>query len=202
MILVRKVQMILISAKLAVLTKIAFAWSADNGRRPHFAKPEIGFFSIAGISKNLQLFAPNALACNASVFWGLKKKMLESMLRKQKTENRNCRKKNAGIDFFPNWYLTLSPKAMSNHNQICQHNGHIRQLLLWFVLLISFIQTVINDWLSFLWYVKCPSQGWTSWTFYPFAPQRTVRRILCALTYCLWHALRLFLYLQLCFVPH
>ena len=195
MILVRKVQMILISAKLAVLTKIAFAWSADNGRRPHFAKPEIKFFSIAGISKNLQLFAPNALACNASVFLRLKNnKFFEQVT---KAENINCQKL-ACIDFCQNWFLTLSAKAMSNYNKICQHNGYIRQ----FCSFDKFYPDSHKRLLSFLWYVKCPSQGWTSWTFYPFAPQRTVRRILCALTYCLWHALRLFLYLQLCFVPH
>ena len=194
MILVRKVQMILISAKLAVLTKIAFAWSADNGRRPHFAKPEIGFFSIAGISKNLQLFAPNALACNASVFLWFKEFFYIAYYesRKQKLP------KLADIDFCQNWYLTLSPKAISNHNEICQHNGYIRQ----FCSFDKFYPDSHKRLLSFLWYVKCPSQGWTSWTFYPFAPQRTVRRILCALTYCLWHALRLLLYLQLCFVPH
>ena len=92
----------------------------------------------------------------------------------------------AGIDFCQNWYLTLSPKAISNHNEICQHNGYIRQ----FCSFDKFYPDSHKRLLSFLWYVKCPSQGWTSWTFYPFAPQRTVRRTLCALTYCLLHTLR------------
>ena len=176
MILVRKVQMILISAKLAVLTKIAFAWSADNGRRPHFAKPEIGFFSIAGISKNLQLFAPNALACNASVFLWFKEFFYIAYYesRKQKLP------KLAGIDFCQNWYLTLSPKAISNHNEICQHNGYIRQFLFCFCSFDKFYPDSHKRLAVLPVVCEVPLPGMNELNFLP----------LCAPTHCPSHTLR------------
>ena len=156
---------------------------------------KLGFSRLQGFLRTFNYSRQTHLRVMHLFFCGLKNnKFFEQVT---KAENINCQKL-AGIDFCQNWFLTLSAKAMSNYNKICQHNGYIRQ----FCSFDKFYPDSHKWLLSFLWYVKCPSQGWTSWTFYPFAPQRTVRRILCALTYCLWHALRLFLYLQLCFVPH
>ena len=64
----RTVKMEVLPAKLAILTEIAFAWSADNGRAgwEHFAKPEIGFLAIAGISEKPQLVSAK-LTCVHSV---------------------------------------------------------------------------------------------------------------------------------------
>ena len=160
---------------------------------------KLSFSRLQGFQRTFNYSRQTHLRVMHLFFCGLKNnKFFEQVT---KAENINCQKL-AGINFCQNWFLTLSAKAMSNYNKICQHNGYIRQFWHWFCSFERFYPDSHKRLLSFLWYVKCPSQGWTSWTFYPFAPQCTVRRILCALTYCLWHALRLFLYLQLCFVPH
>ena len=157
---------------------------------------KLGFSRLQGFLRTFNYSRQTHLRVMHLFFLRLKKNntFLEHVT---KAENRNCQNWRVltfvWIDIWL-WALKLWAITTKSVNTMVISGN--------FVLLKGFIQTVINDWLSFLWYVKCPSQGWTSWTFYPFAPQRTVRRILCALTYCLWHALRLFLYLQLCFVPH
>lgn len=85
---------------------------------------KLGFSRLQGFLRTFNYSRQTHLRVMHLFFCGLKNnKFFEQVT---KAENINCQKL-AGIDFCQNLFLTLSAKAMSNYNKICQHNGYIRQ---------------------------------------------------------------------------